>query len=86
MDGNIPDPHTAATTQDETDRVFREVCERPEGLREIVFLHYYDDVTCDDIADVLGIARSTVNARLAKARKLLACRLSSLARSGDELR
>ncbi len=63
--------------QDEHQRVWHEIDQLPEPLRNVVFLHYYDDITYDEIADVLGIARATVNTRLAKARCLLAHRLAT---------
>lgn len=47
------------------------VADLPEPLAEIILLHYYDEMTYDQIAEWLGIARSTVNERLGKARKLL---------------
>jgi RNA polymerase sigma factor (sigma-70 family) len=43
----------------------------PEQFRETVLLHYYEDMTYDEIANWLGVARSTVNERLSKARRLL---------------
>jgi len=43
----------------------------PESLREIVLLHYYDNMTYDQMAAWLNVARSTVNDRLSKARQLL---------------
>lgn len=43
----------------------------PEALREPLLLHYYDHMTYDQIAQWMGIARSTVNERLSKARNQL---------------
>lgn len=43
----------------------------PETHREIVLLHYYEDMTYAEIAQWLGIARSTVSERLNKARQML---------------
>ncbi len=43
----------------------------PEPLREIVLLHYYENMTYDQMAVWLNVARSTVNERLGKARLLL---------------
>ena len=47
----------------------------PPDLRETLLLFYFDDLTYDQIAATLGVARATVNARLAKARAALARRL-----------
>ena len=43
----------------------------PEPLREVVLLHYYEEMTYDQMARWLGVARSTVNARLRRARTIL---------------
>lgn len=71
---------TDAGQRDENHRVLTEVNELPETLREVVLLRYYDDITYDEIAELLGIARATVNARLSRARCLLARRLATLLR------
>jgi RNA polymerase sigma-70 factor, ECF subfamily len=42
-----------------------------EPLREVILLHYYEELTYDQIASWLGVARSTVNERLSKARQSL---------------
>ena len=49
----------------------------PEQLRETILLHYYDNMTYDEMAKWLHVARSTVNERLGKARQLLKQRLVS---------
>ncbi len=43
----------------------------PEPLREVVLLHYYEDMTYDQMATWLDIARSTVSERLSRARTTL---------------
>lgn len=53
-----------------------EVDALPDECREVILLYYYDDVTYQDIADVLGVSAATVNARLTKARKLLRERMT----------
>ena len=49
----------------------------PEALRETILLHYYEQLTYDEMAQWLGVARSTVNERLSKARFLLKQQLVS---------
>lgn len=56
---------------EECEHVMHHVTALPEELREVVLLHYYEQLTYDQMADWLGVARSTVNERLAKARLLL---------------
>lgn len=56
---------------EECEHVMHYVTALPEELREIVLLHYYEELTYDQMAHWLGVARSTVNERLSKARLLL---------------
>ena len=48
----------------------------PEDCRQVVMLYYYQDVTYRDLAQLLGVSASTINARLTKARTLLRKRLT----------
>lgn len=66
--------------EDTRRRLLTEIHTLPEDLREVILLHYFDDLTYDETASLLGVSRATVNARLAKARELLARRLASLVR------
>lgn len=43
----------------------------PEPLREVVLLHYYEEMTYDQMAKWLDVARSTISERLSRARKIL---------------
>lgn len=61
----------------EENRLMRFVCALPEPQREIIMLHYYENMTYDEIAQWLGVARSTVNDRLSKARQTLRTQLSA---------
>ncbi|WP_425617904.1 RNA polymerase sigma factor [Anatilimnocola sp. NA78] len=51
------------------------VDELPEAYRETVWLYYSDRLTYDDLAELLGTSRATINLRLTKARALLRERL-----------
>lgn len=52
----------------------------PEVYREVVLLYYHQNLTYRDLADMLGVAPATVNARLTKARVLLRERMSQCRR------
>ena len=65
---------------DEAEQVQAQIHELPEELREILLLRYYDDMTYDQLADVLSVSRATVNTRLSKARDMLRRRLSPAVR------
>jgi RNA polymerase sigma-70 factor (ECF subfamily) len=64
-------------TTDETCHVLDRVHALPQELREVILLYYYDDLTYDELARVLGVSKATVNARLAKARDALRRQLTS---------
>ncbi len=57
--------------REQRQRLIQMVQDLPEPLAEIVLLHYYEQMTYDEMAKWLDIARSTVNERLSKARQKL---------------
>ncbi len=59
------------TPDEEREHVMHHIHALPEELREIILLHYYEQLTYDQMAQWLGVARSTVSERLLKARQLL---------------
>ena len=68
-----------SSSTDSQNATLRRLIEQlPEPLAEIVLLHYYQEMTYDQMAQWLGIARSTVNERLRKARTLLKQQLTSM--------
>lgn len=67
-----------AIAADEREMIAQQVALIPDDLREVILLRYYANLTYDDMADWLGVARATVNERLAKARALLRIRLAKL--------
>lgn len=58
-------------SREESGRLLERVHALPEELREVILLYYYDDMTYDELANVLEVSKATVNARLAKARDAL---------------
>jgi RNA polymerase sigma-70 factor (ECF subfamily) len=75
---SIADLDGSSPNDDERTIVAQHIESMPEDLREVILLRYYDDLTYDEMAEWLGIARATVNDRLARARALLRIRLASL--------
>lgn len=73
---NNADPHEAA---DRRRAVWDAVHALPEPLRLALTLFYYDDHTYQELAGLLGVSRSTVNARLSQARALVRARLADYA-------
>mgnify|MGYP002622958205 CR=1 FL=1 len=70
----------APEQNEERKRLRNEIDQLAEELREVVLLYYYDGATYQEIAEMIGVSRATVNARLAKARSQLARRLAVMAR------
>lgn len=64
-------PRAGAEKHDQQHHLIGLIHRLPEPLREAILLHYYQEMTYDEIAQWLGVARSTVNERLSKARSLL---------------
>ena len=65
----------AAIRGDSREYIVRLVHALPETLRETILLHYYEEMTYDQMASWLNVARSTVNERLCKARQILKLQL-----------
>ncbi len=65
------------TSLDESTRqqVFQKVGELPEIFREVVLLKYVENLSYEEIAQLLNISAATVNARLFKAKILLKSKL-----------
>ncbi|MEM1067937.1 MAG: RNA polymerase sigma factor [Planctomycetota bacterium] len=70
----VAEPTHDHETEDELVALIHQL---PELLREPILLHYYEDMTYDQIAQWIGVARSTVNERLSKARHQLRRQLIS---------
>jgi RNA polymerase sigma factor (sigma-70 family) len=78
---SLADPHPALPDrEEERRRLLTEVEALPDDYRKVILLYYYEDVTYRDLARLLGVSASTVNARLTRARALLRSRLSDCRR------
>lgn len=67
--------HESPEGAEERRRILQLVSELPEELREVLLLHYFEDMTYDELAGWLGVARATVSERLTRAREILKRRL-----------
>jgi len=69
----------AGLITDETAQEVRAVVARlPATAREVIVLHYLEELTVAEVADILKIKRNAVEVRLTRARKLLATLLAHL--------
>lgn len=59
-----------ACTEDEMD-VMCSIMMLPEKLKEVVLLHYWQDISVSEMARTLGIAHASVSGRLKRARERL---------------
>ncbi len=66
------EPAFTEARYDESEEFWRAVRALPPKLARCVVLHYVDDLDAAAIADVLGVARSTVRVHLHRARQALA--------------
>ena len=64
-------PDQAAGPDGESEDLAQEIVALPDKYKEVVLLRYYHDMTIKDIAQTLGIAPSSVFARLKRAEKKL---------------
>lgn len=66
----LPLAAQAACTEDEMD-LMCSIMMLPEKLKEVVLLHYWQEMTVSEIAQALGLAHASVSGRLKRARERL---------------
>ncbi|HEX5970121.1 MAG TPA: SigE family RNA polymerase sigma factor [Intrasporangium sp.] len=66
-----PPPTDVTTLEDRLD-VIEALRALPEGMREVVALHYLADLDVATVAETLGIPEGTVKSRLSRGREALA--------------
>lgn len=64
-------PEGEAITQESRDEVQRLIKQLPEKYRAPLILRYFDEMSCAEIADVLGMPEGTVKTQIHRARKAL---------------
>lgn len=84
---NGSDVEDEVQLREDQERLRAAVEELPEAYRETLLLYYCERVTYQDLAELLGISRASINLRLTKARAMLRERLKvkgALAAEGRE--
>ena len=64
-------PEREAITQESRDEVQRLIKQLPEKYRAPLVLRYFDELSCAEIAEVLGMPEGTVKTQIHRARKAL---------------
>ena len=64
-------PEGEAITQESRDEVQRLIKQLPEKYRAPLVLRYFDELSCAEIAEVLGMPEGTVKTQIHRARKAL---------------
>jgi len=64
-------PLHAAQATDEQEELALAIANLPRKYREAILLYYYQDMTVEETAGVLGLAQSSVSNRLKKGRETL---------------
>ncbi len=70
-----PDPHAIAVAREQRERLWALVDDLPDKYRVAIILFYQQQLSYQEIADVLALPIGTVKAHLNRARKRLAKRL-----------
>lgn len=55
----------------DADDVFCAVTELPEKYRMVVYLYYFEEVSTDEIAEIMKVRSGTVRMQLTRAREML---------------
>jgi len=66
-----PTPETEALDRESRDGIRAAVARLPELYREVVVLRYFNELSVDEVAAVLGRSSSTVGVQLLRGRQLL---------------
>lgn len=72
---DLPEPSVPFEQPDDT--VTKAVLSLPSGLRQVITLHYFQNLTVQETADVLHLSRRTIHYRLEKAERILKCSLEA---------
>ncbi|MGF2618168.1 sigma-70 family RNA polymerase sigma factor [Rossellomorea aquimaris] len=79
--GSEADTADKVIRMEEMKGISRDVFSLPEKYREIIILYYYEELTTEEISELLDIGSSTIRTRLARARH----KLQSLSKRRDQV-
>jgi len=71
LPSTTPTPEASALDRESRDSIRAAVARLPELYREVVVLRYFNELSVDEVASVLGRSSSTVGVQLLRARQLL---------------
>lgn len=73
--GIVEDTASAVILSEHRIRFARHVMELPSSYRQLIVLHYYEELSVEEVADILGISTGAVYTKLHRARQKLKERL-----------
>ena len=75
--GDTPYPDGAAPDGSAGRELLDELRALPEGQRDVLYLHYYEGYSVDELARILNVRPGTVKSRLSRGRQALKARLET---------
>jgi RNA polymerase sigma-70 factor (ECF subfamily) len=84
VDELMPSPDSALAGTEQERLIVRALRRLPLDLQILVELHYWEDLSTEEVGEILGIPRGTVKSRLFRARDELRAALATLA-TGDRI-
>ena len=71
LPSTTPTPEASALDRESRDGIRAAVASLPDLYREVIVLRYFNELSVDEVASVLGRSSSTVGVQLLRARQLL---------------
>lgn len=69
---DLPGAHVSNSPDDNVEAVRRSIEKLPFRSREVIVLRYYNGLSYEEIASVLGVSKPTINGRLTRAKRKVA--------------